>query len=200
MTFRNRLTILFISLMVMLCFTCAHYTYTKVFPSDKVKKERAVSQITQYIKDENVRLEEDELKTIAQIVYEESKLYGVDYRLVLAMMKVESNFRNNMVSPRGARGLLQIKPSLAKFIAKDVGIKWGGAKTLNEPDTNIKIGVHFFSKLMEDFDNINMALHAYNMGPTRLKEILSEKNKPKNTFLNLVLKEYNKNILILPAP
>jgi hypothetical protein len=45
-----------------------------------------------------------------------------------------------------------------------------------------------------------MALHAYNMGPTRLKEILSEKNKPKNTFLNLVLKEYNKNILILPAP
>jgi soluble lytic murein transglycosylase len=104
------------------------------------------------------------------------------------------------VSPRGARGLLQIKPSLAKFIAKDVGIKWGGAKTLDEPDTNIKIGVHFFSKLMEDFDNINMALHAYNMGPTRLKEILSEKNKPKNTFLNLVLKEYNKNILILPAP
>jgi soluble lytic murein transglycosylase len=186
--------------MVMLCFTCAHYTYTKVFPSDKVKRKRAVSQITQYIKDENVRLEEDELKTIAQIVYEESRLYGLDYRLVLAMMKVESNFRNHIVSPRGARGLLQIKPSLAKFIAKDVGIKWGGAKTLDEPDTNIKIGVHFFSKLMEDFDNINMALHAYNMGPTRLKEILSEKNKPKNTFLNLVLKEYNKNILILPAP
>ncbi len=38
--------------------------------------------------------------------------------LILALMKIESNFQHNVVSSRGARGLLQVKPSLAKFIAQ----------------------------------------------------------------------------------
>jgi len=50
-------------------------------------------------------------RDIASFVYVESKSHEVDYRLVLAVMKVESNFRLDAVSPKGARGLLQIKPS-----------------------------------------------------------------------------------------
>ena len=190
-----------ISFVVIFCFTSIHYVSTSTHRKQETKKETTVNQIVQYMKDEDVSLEEDEFKTIALTVYEESKQYDLDYRLVLAMMKVESNFKYKAVSPQGARGLMQVQPSLAKFIAKDVGIHWAGARTLDEPDKNIKIGVHFFSTLKEDFDNnVNMALHAYNMGPTRLKEILTEKNKPDKTFSNRVLKEYRKNTTILPDP
>ena len=70
--------------------------------------------------------------------------YNIDYRLVLALMKIESNFRCDAVSEQGARGLLQVKPSLARFIAEDVGIGWRGDEALDEPETNIRIGVQLF--------------------------------------------------------
>jgi hypothetical protein len=45
-----------------------------------------------------------------------------------------------------------------------------------------------------------MALHAYHVGSTRFKEILSEKKKPQKRYLNLVLDEYDRNISLLPPP
>ncbi|OPX98854.1 MAG: lytic murein transglycosylase [Syntrophorhabdus sp. PtaB.Bin006] len=191
--------------MVLLCFTFVSVRPTSVAHRERVKKEvkkeEIVPQIISHVQDQNVNLEEDELKTIAEMVYDESVKCNVDYRLVLAIMKVESNFKQNAVSEKGARGLLQVKPSLAKYIASDAGVKWRGYKTLDEPDKNIKIGVRFFSKLVEDFDeNINMALHAYHVGPTRLRAILTEKRKPQKRYLNLVLDEYERNRTTLPPP
>ena len=175
-------------------------TPASVAQREKVRKEEAVSRITDYIRDENVELEDKVLKTISEMVYKESMRYNIDYRLVLALMKIESNFRCDAVSEKGARGLLQVKPSLARYIAEDVGIRWRGDETLDEPKKNIRIGVHVFSKLIEDFQNTNMALHAYHVGPTRLREILTEKKIPEKRYLNLVLNEYDRNISLLPAP
>jgi soluble lytic murein transglycosylase len=167
---------------------------------DRIKKEEAISRITEYVRDENVQLEDRELRTISEVVYKESMRYNIDYRLVLALMKIESNFRFDAVSEKGARGLLQVKPSLARYIAEDVGITWQGDETLDEPKENIKIGVHVFSKLIEDFKSINMALHAYHVGPTRLRAILTEEKIPQKRYVNLVLDEYDRNISLLPAP
>lgn len=167
---------------------------------ETTKKEEAVSLIVDRIRDKNVRLGNKELKDIAEMIYDESMRYNVDYRLVLAIMKIESNFKHDAVSQKGARGLLQVKPSCAKYIAPDVGVKWRGAKTLDEPTKNIKIGVHLFSTLVDDFQSINMALHAYHVGPTRLKEILTERKRPQKRYLNLVLDEYERNVSILPPP
>ena len=186
--------------MALLCFTFIAVNPARVAHREKVKKQLAVSQIIGYLQDKNMKLEKEELKTISETVYDESMRYNVDYRLVLAIMKVESNFRYDAVSAKGARGLLQVKPSLARHIAEDVGIKWQGAETLDEPETNIKIGIHFLSRLIEDFQNTNMALHAYHVGSYRFKKILIEKKKPEKRYLNLVLDEYDRNISILPAP
>jgi soluble lytic murein transglycosylase len=200
MKVHNRLAWSTVLLMVLLCFTFISVKPAGVAHREKVKKEEAVSQIIDYIQDKNEKLEDEELRTISETVYDESMRYNIDYRLVLAIMKVESNFRHNVVSERGARGLLQVKPSLARYIAEDVDVKWRGAETLDEPEKNIKIGVHFFSGLIEDFQNINMALHAYHVGSTRLREILTEKKKPQRLYLNLVLDEYDRNVTLLPPP
>jgi soluble lytic murein transglycosylase len=167
---------------------------------EKVKKQKVISKIIDYIQDENVALEEVRVRTISERVYEESIQYNVDYRLILALMKVESNFRHDAISKRGARGLMQVRPTFAKYTAEHVGINWQGEKTLDEPEKNIKIGVHIFSKLIEDFQGVNMALHAYHVGPTRLRGILYEKKIPQKRYLNLVLNEYDRNLSLLPAP
>ncbi|MDD5009180.1 MAG: lytic transglycosylase domain-containing protein [Syntrophorhabdaceae bacterium] len=200
MPFRQKIALLFISTMVILCFASA---YSLISSTGTLRKEIFIHQITGYLKTENIKLDKEQLRTISSIVYEESIQHELDYRLILAMMKVESNFRHDAVSSRGARGLLQIKPSLAKHIAHYAGIEWSGNKTLDEPDNNIRIGVYFFAKLVDDFENVNTALHAYNVGPTRAKLNGAGKNKPPKTyrgFPRIVMAEYEKNIAILPDP
>jgi soluble lytic murein transglycosylase len=200
MKVQKRLLYSTIFLMVLLCFTFRAVNPTRVVHREKVKKEKAVVEIIDYLRNGNAELKDEKLKSISEAVYDESTRYNLDYRLVLAIMKVESNFRYDAVSAKGARGLLQVKPSLARYIAEDVGVTWQGANTLDEPEKNIKIGVHLFSQLLKDFQNIHMALHAYHVGPARLREILTEKKIPQKRYLNLVLDEYDRNISILPAP
>ena len=147
-----------------------------------------------------MELQEEEAISISDMVYNESMRNNVDYRLVLALIKTESNFRQDAVSKRGARGLLQVKPSLAKDIAEKAGIGWQGKETLDQPEENIKVGVQILSKLIEDFQSIDMALHAYHVGPTKLREIHAKEKTPRKHYLNLVLDEYNRNISLLPPP
>ncbi len=169
-------------------------------PIGVLEEGRAVGRLADYIKNESADLHEKQARSISEIVIDESDRYNIDYRLVLALMKVESNFKCGAVSNKGARGLLQIKPTFAKCVAEDAGVGWQGHKTLDEPEMNIKIGVHMLSKLIEDFQSVNMAIHAYHVGPTKLRGILAKNQAPKQHYLKLVLDEYEKNTSLLPAP
>ncbi|HVN96950.1 MAG TPA: lytic transglycosylase domain-containing protein [Syntrophorhabdaceae bacterium] len=159
-----------------------------------------MSKTVQYLKERRLSTTDDKLKTIATSVYEESQKYDIDYRLVLAVMKVESNFQNEAISRKGARGLLQIKPTLARYISKDAGVEIKGTKTLHEPEKNIKIGVNYLSKLMDMFDNITAALHAYNAGPTKVRRTDATDEQPQTRFTKKVMDEYDRIVEVLPDP
>ncbi|MCX7965937.1 MAG: lytic transglycosylase domain-containing protein [Syntrophorhabdaceae bacterium] len=171
-----------------------------VFIKDNKKEEKIVERIASFMKSEGFTSEKERLLETARSIYKVSKQHEIDYRLALAIIKIESNFKYDVVSPKGARGLFQIKPSLAKYIAKDAGVHWKGTGTLDEPEKNVKIGVFFFSRLLDDFDNVHLALNAYNIGPTKLKSILNEKNIYNGNFSKNVLKEYKRITGILPPP
>lgn len=188
----------FLSFVVLVLLCCV--IPLSVIYTNSVKKEHITKQITCHLKNENINIEDDAAMMISRVVYEQSAHYGLDYRLILALMKIESNFKDGAVSSMGARGLLQIKPSVAKFIAQDAGITWDGHRTLDEPDSNIKIGIHFFSQLIKDFKNINVALRAYNMGPTRVKELSQNNMQSTGGFPGLVMNEYRKNTSAFPNP
>lgn len=183
-------------ILVLLCFTIPGVVFYAGLHKQKIIR----NHIALHIKNENAQLEENTLKTISHTLYDESRHHGIDYRLVLALMKVESNFQHDAVSPMGARGLLQVKPSLAKFMAGDMGIVWKGNKTIDEPNNNIRIGVRFLSQLIDTFRNLNSALRAYNIGPVRIKELSRENMVSPRGFPGLVLSEYNKNTEVLPDP
>jgi soluble lytic murein transglycosylase len=165
---------------------------------DGSQKTALVENIVAYLKGQDVGMREDKLKTVVSTVCDESQHHELDYRLALAVIKVESNFQRDVVSSKGARGLFQIKPSLAKYIAKDAGVTWNGDWCLHEPDKNIKLGVYHLSKLMEHFRNLPAALHAYNEGASKAGARHTPKGEPKSAFAKRVMKEYRQNVSVLP--
>jgi len=163
------------------------------------EKNAVIERIVAYLKGKKADMREDRLKAVVHTVYDQSQQHDLDYRLVLALIKVESNFRQDVVSQKGARGLFQMKPSTARCIAKDAGVDWNGSQCLHEPDNNIKLGVYHLSKLVEDFKSVPTALHAYNVGSGRAKTAtFDDKGDARTAFTRRVLKEYEKNLSVLP--
>jgi soluble lytic murein transglycosylase len=177
------------------CFTAL--SYRLALARAEAEKSEVIEQIVTYLKGRKVDIGDDKLKAMVNSIYKESQQADLDYRLALAVVQVESNFKHDVVSNKGARGLFQIKPSLAKYIAKDAGVNYNGDRCLQEPDKNIKLGVYHLSKLVDDFKSLPTALHAYNAGTSRIKSRTS-KNEPKTAFTKRVLKEYEKNMSVLP--
>ncbi|MCX5813450.1 MAG: lytic transglycosylase domain-containing protein [Proteobacteria bacterium] len=196
----KRFTVILISIFIITSIIYTNFFVTKAFCNSDYKKEIIINEIVQFLKDKKVKLSDSKLESMATTVYEESRLYDLDYRLVLALIKVESNFRHNVTSRDGSWGLMQIKPSLAKFISKSTGLEFKSKKDLHEPDNNIKLGTYHISKLMEDFENIHAVLYAYNVGHKKARVRINKESKPNTPFTRRVLKEYQKNTAVLPEP
>jgi soluble lytic murein transglycosylase len=102
------------------------------------------------------------MKQIEEHIRYFSNKYGVDYNLVKAVIKVESDFNPNALSPVGAMGLMQLMPETAEIL--DV-------EDIFNPADNIDGGVRLLRKLLDRFDNnISLALAAYHAGANRVEK------------------------------
>jgi soluble lytic murein transglycosylase len=91
--------------------------------------------------------------------------YGVDPYLVAAVIKVESGFSPQVVSDKGAVGLMQVMPETAAWAAEKMGIEDFDVDDLEHPDINIKIGTWYLATLLKEFNwDVTLALAAYNGG------------------------------------
>jgi soluble lytic murein transglycosylase len=92
---------------------------------------------------------------------------GLDPWLIAAVARQESTFSTHAVSPRGARGILQLLPSTARSHAVALGL--GKTPDLHDPDVNIRLGARELGRLMRRFESVEPALAAYNAGETRVR-------------------------------
>ena len=91
-----------------------------------------------------------------QIIFKASRKYNVDAALIKAIIKTESNFDHQAVSPRGAQGLMQLMPQTAQALRVEDSF---------HPKNNIEAGTRYLRYLLDLFDdNIPLALAAYNAG------------------------------------
>ncbi|MHA2610264.1 MAG: lytic transglycosylase domain-containing protein [bacterium JZ-2024 1] len=102
------------------------------------------------------------------ILQEEAQNKNLDPNILLALIKQESRFDPRATSPANARGLMQILVSTGKAIASVLNIPFSPS-ILYDPKTNIQMGVHYFSELLNKFNgNPVLALAAYNWGPEKV--------------------------------
>ncbi len=97
----------------------------------------------------------------------------IDPYLVFAIIRVESKFQPTAESPVGARGLMQIMPETAQWIASQQGIEEFDAADLHEPEVNIQFGCWYIANLSQEFnDNLPLVIAAYNAGRGQVGEWL----------------------------
>jgi soluble lytic murein transglycosylase-like protein len=111
-------------------------------------------------------------------VLSESKKRSVDPRLVLAIMKQESQFKPNAKSPSAARGLLQLTIDAAQKYGPRAGLKQVSDDSLYQPGTNIAIGTEYIAELSRMFAGLGEAVAAsYNGGEDNVARWLGRTNQ-----------------------
>jgi soluble lytic murein transglycosylase len=115
-------------------------------------------------------------------------------------MAVESNFRHLAVSPDGARGIMQVKPVLARWLSGRSGGVYDGAQDLLNPEKNIHWGLRYLSWLQESFAQPEAVLHAYNVGHRRAREGQLRERKRHSLYVRRVLQEYAVTQIYFPHP
>lgn len=103
---------------------------------------------------------------------------GLDPALVCSLVRAESRFHPDAVSPRGALGLMQIMPSTGEWIARQMDASELDPQSLLDPEVNLRLGTWYLRYLSDRFGAVDVALMAYHAGPTRVAEWLAEGEIP----------------------
>ena len=102
----------------------------------------------------------------AGIVENAAAAYELDPLLLAAIMRTESRYNPEAVSPRGARGLMQIMPDTATWAAENIPLPDFGLDELGDPTVNVTIAAWYFRFLLDHFHGrVAVSLAAYNAGP-----------------------------------
>jgi soluble lytic murein transglycosylase len=102
----------------------------------------------------------------ARVIQREAKNFGLDPRLLYALLRQESAFNPEATSWVGARGLAQVMPATAQGIAQNLQVANFSPEQLYNPAVSIRFGAHYLSHQLRSFDNnILAAASAYNGGP-----------------------------------
>lgn len=135
---------------------------------------------------------------VSEVILEESRKRNLDPMLVLAVIEVESRFQYSAISPVGARGIMQIMPGTGKFLtdtrADEIGVKpvVFRPESLDDPILNIRLGVYYLDDLRKQFRNLNLALLAYNIGPSEIQTRLENNEQVSDEYAVLVRDAYKR--------
>ena len=93
---------------------------------------------------------------------------NLDPYLVAALIGQESTFDAEVRSVANAWGLMQIVPATGRQLARSLGIRRFTTSMLTNPETNIRLGTLYFSRLVQQFGGTYYALASYNAGENRV--------------------------------
>lgn len=129
-------------------------------------------------------------KSIAIALQLEAVQYGLDPLFLMAMIQNESGFNPERIGSAGEIGLMQIKPSTAKWIAARAQVFYKNEDTLKNPIHNIKIGAALLHQLRDEFDSKPISyISAYNMGSGKVRSLAKKMMKP-TVYVQAVMKRY----------
>lgn len=141
-------------------------------------KTSTLENIAKDIRDPNPKFfkgsSDELLKEYGDLIKEESKYYGLDWRLILAMIKQESAFIPDAVSHAGAFGFMQIMPKTGSKLEQTLFLE-----DYRSPKNNLIAGIYYYATLIAryhaagDTNKYKFALAAYNAGSGRVEDAMS---------------------------
>lgn len=159
-----------------------------------VRHAEKETDITEFVEEMTKRFlptaHEKRAKSVATAIIREAEKYDLDPIFLMAVIQNESSFNPEMRGSFGEIGLMQVKPSTAKWIGKLYGMTYKGEKSLLDPVSNIRFGAAFMDKLRDQFDaHSRLYISAYNIGATGVRKMVSEDRIPKE-YVQAVMKRY----------
>jgi len=132
-------------------------------------------------------------RQLADAIFSESVAAEIDPLMIAAIVAKESSFKSRIVSPAGAVGLMQLRPFVARDVAEREAIEWAGRETLHHPELNVRLGILYYKELVERFEgDTQIALTAYNYGPTRVSRQLRDGTYADSLYADGVLRLYDR--------
>ena len=105
-----------------------------------------------------------------EVFAQHSTRWKLEEPWVLGVVRQESRFIADAKSPAGANGLMQLMPSTARWVARQLGIKLSSSK-VREPTLNVTLGTYYLKQVLKDLEgNPVLAAAAYNAGPKRARK------------------------------
>ena len=107
--------------------------------------------------------------------------------LVHSLIRQESTFNQNAVSPAGARGLMQLMPATARQVANQLGMEHTNGRLTADPEYNIALGSAYMRELLDRFNgSYILAIAGYNAGPGRVREWLQANGDPRAEGVDVI--------------
>ncbi len=107
--------------------------------------------------------------------------------LVHALIRQESNFAPDAVSRAGARGLMQLMPSTAKWIAAKHGLPYSEPALTADPSYNLTVGQTYLNGMLDSFSgSYVLSLAAYNAGPARVRQWMRAFGDPRDPGIDVI--------------
>lgn len=109
------------------------------------------------------------------LVAPQARARGLDPAWVYGLMRQESRFVLDAKSSAGARGLMQLMPATAKWVAQKIGLNQYHPGRVDEMEINVTLGTHYLRMVLDGLDNHPvLASAAYNAGPGRARKWRAE--------------------------
>ena len=107
--------------------------------------------------------------------------------LLFAIVRQESAFEPDAMSPAGARGLMQLMPATASFIANNLQLPLSIPRLTMDGLYNVTLGRGYLEHLIDDFGgSYALAIASYNAGPGRVRQWLAEYGDPRGSKIDMV--------------
>lgn len=128
---------------------------------------------------------------IAISIMEESRRRRFDPVFLMSVIDNESRWRPEARGRHGEIGLMQIKPTTARWISRLYSIPFHGRGTLRDPAMNIRIGAAYLSFLREEFNSRGILyVSAYNAGVGTVYRALRRRRIPSRDYVARIVKQY----------
>lgn len=129
---------------------------------------------------------------LIKMVEEEADAVGIDANILLSLVNAESGFRPEVVSSKGAKGLMQLMPATAKSLG--ISEKELNSSKLGDIRKTINAGARYLKQQIDTFGDLILGIAAYNAGPGGVRSALNGASrmfrKPPDKITGNELLEY----------